>query len=148
MAITALAGVVVGALLGLLSALVIEARRDQRDARAAARIIQTELIEITLVASSLSPTTAYPFPIKDSAWRSHGDRLAVGRFSFDDWVSLSSFYVMNSLVETGGTPAPTCEEVEKQALEAANLLGRFAGVSFWKRIRSRVGRVVKSALEA
>ena len=73
-ATTALAGVVVGAVLGLLSALAIESRRDRRVGRAAARIIQTELLEIVLTASSVSPTTTYPFPFKDAAWHTHGDR--------------------------------------------------------------------------
>ncbi len=148
MALTALAGVVVGALLGLLSALVIEARRDQRAARAAARIIQTELIEIVMVAHSLPDDNTYPYPMEDSAWQSHRDRLAAGGLSVDDWTSLASFYVMNALVESGALSGDTCAEVQRQAQNAVNVLTRFLGTSGWERLESRAARAFEPRKKA
>lgn len=139
----ALGGVVVGAFLGLLSALLIETRRDQRDARAAARIIQAELIEISLIAASLTADDPYPYPLQDSAWVGQRDRLAVARLSLDDWISLSSFYVANSLVESGGMEPATCAQIQGESLDLVNLLGRFLGKGWWQRLRSRFTQLLK-----
>jgi hypothetical protein len=117
----AFAGLVVGALLGLLSALAIEVRRERRDALRAARIIQTELLNIGLLASGSNAQAPFPYPLRDTAWRSHQDRLAGAGLSDEDWITLSSFYVTNDLVEKGAMTPATCAEVDRESRDA----GRF-----------------------
>jgi hypothetical protein len=129
-------GLVVGALLGLLAALAIEVRRDRRDALRAARIIQTELLNISLLASGLDDEARFPYPLRDTAWRSHQDRLAGAGLSDEDWITLSAFYVTNDLVEAGVMTPATCAQVDREATDAGRVLARLQQRRWWHRFRN------------
>jgi hypothetical protein len=131
------AGLVIGAVLGLISALAIEIRRDRRDALQAARIIQTELLGIGLLAAGLNPKTPFPYPFDERAWLSQRDRLASAGLSDEDWVTLLAFYVTNDLVAKGAMTPATCGQVEAESMGAGKVLGRLQRRRWWHRLRHK-----------
>jgi hypothetical protein len=117
----ALVGVVVGAVLGVFTTVGIETWREGRRGRAAARLIQLEIIEAQMVGKS-SPGP-YPFPLKDVAWIAFRDRLA----GISDWdlIEVTHFYMQNQLVERGIVEPRSGADIEKRAIKASEALGRY-----------------------
>lgn len=133
----ALAGVVIGGAIGLVSALAIELRRERRDALTAARMIQSELIGITLLAHGFPDDEPFPYPFEERAWIAQRDRLAGARLSDDDWITLMAFYVTNDLVAKGAMTPATCAKVEGESMDAGKVLGRLLRKRWWHRFRDQ-----------
>jgi hypothetical protein len=130
-----LIAVLAGGVLTLATTVAVDGARERRMARRAAGSVELELLEIIVTASGQS--LIYPFPMTSSAWEANREHL-VAHLPKADLIVLTSFYMQNSLVESGLLiPAPGSQFVKEQASEALRVVMRLQ-TPLWKRLPQRV----------
>ncbi len=134
-----LIAVLAGGALTLATTVAVDAGRERRMARKAAGSVELELLEIIVTASG--NRTTYPFPMRCSAWEANREHL-VAHLPKAGLIALTSFYLQNSLVNSGLISPPTSQSVKEQASGALGVVMRLQS-PLWKRVPRRAAEWIR-----